>query len=101
MSEAEEIYEPYAITETHVDEVVDMRIVLGSFRCTLVSMQHVPGLPGDRQVAVGKIILRPETAKKAAIMALQVLATYAIQSVLGRTEPSEGREDKFSCISLN
>lgn len=83
MSEAE-VLEPYAVLEHYIDDVCDMRIIKGSFRCTLVSIQTVPGRRGDHRVAQVKIIMQPADVKKAITQALKILGGSIIDRVLGR-----------------
>lgn len=79
-----EVFEPYAVLEHYIDDVCDMRIIKGSFRCTLVSIQKVPGRRGDHHVAQVKIIMQPADLKRAITQALKILGGNIVDRVLGR-----------------
>lgn len=85
MSEVE-VFEPYAVIEHYIDDVCDMRIIKGSFRCTLVSIQKVPGRRGDHHVAQVKIVMQPEDVKRAIVQALKILGGSIADRVLGRRD---------------
>jgi hypothetical protein len=84
MGSENEVLEPYAVLEHYIDDVCDMRIIKGSFRCTLVSIQKVPGRRGDHHVAQVKIIMQPTDVRRAITQALKVLGGNIIDRVLGR-----------------
>lgn len=86
-----EVFEPYAVLEHYIDDVCDMRIIKGAFRCTLVSIQKVPGRRGDHHVAQVKIIMQPADLKRAIAQALKILGEHIVDRVLGREiDPDAG-----------
>lgn len=96
-----EVFEPYAVLEHYIDDVCDMRIIKGAFRCTLVSIQKVPGRRGDHHVAQVKIIMQPADVKRAIVQALKILGGNIVDRVMGRDVIPESEGDHASKGAMN